>query len=253
MGGGRDMPQLVDARKPEEALMVRLTRHRELSRLLKRGSPEGVRMFVEEVSDFFGALGVEAGLDPDQRPVIAGAIIQDAFSSLVCYCRGHHAAASRLLVARWRAYLGKRSPAAFALHCRPTKEDDQLLSVFSAVVAGTLVTQAKTSRAAAVLTRLASALALSYDDLGRMLGVAGETARRWAGGASEIPEDQMAKLDTADAALTKLQHLFRPSRLPEVIRRPAALFDGEVALEWIRRGRIVDVAERYDRALSYQG
>ena len=43
--------------------------------------------------------------------------------------------------------------------------------------------------------------------------------------------------------------MFRPRRLPEVIRRPAALFDAEPVLEWIERGRIIEVVQRYDRAV----
>jgi len=53
-------------------------------------------------------------------------------------------------------------------------------------------------------------------------------------------------------ALTRLLALFRPERLPEVIQRPADLFDGERALDWIRRGRAAEVADRYEMALSYQ-
>jgi hypothetical protein len=40
--------------------------------------------------------------------------------------------------------------------------------------------------------------------------------------------------------------------LPTGIRRPAELFDGETALAWILRGRIAEVADRYETALLYQ-
>jgi hypothetical protein len=54
-------------------------------------------------------------------------------------------------------------------------------------------------------------------------------------------------------ALDRLLALFQPARLPLAIRRPAELFDGERALDWILRGRIGEAAGRYEIALSYQG
>ena len=102
------------------------------------------------------------------------------------------------------------------------------------------------------MRRLAGALDLSFDELGQMLGVRGETARRWERGLGSIPTDRLADLTTAEAALDRLLGLFRPERLPVAIRRPAELFGGESALDWILRGRIQDVADGYERALSYQ-
>ncbi len=247
------MPQ-VAVRKAEQALAHRLASHRQLVPLLALGSAEGVRTFVVEVSNFFTDLGTKAGVPPDQAPVITGAVVYDAFPSLLCYRRGHRHVASRLLIARWRAYLGQPvSPQDLSVsHCRPTSEDDILLRVFAATVSGLLVEQAKTSRGRIILARLTGALGLSHDDLGHMLGVSGETIRRWAHGKIAVPEQQLAKLDSADAALTRLQALFRPERLPEAIRRPAELFNGERAIDWIQRGRIAEVADRYEMAVSYQ-
>lgn len=244
----------VAVRKAEQALEHRLAGHGQLVRLLALGSAEGVRTFVVEVSNFFTGLGTKAGVPPDQALIITGAVVYDAFPSLLCYRRGHRQAASRLLIARWRAYLGQRvSPRDLvASSCRPTSEDDVLLRVFAATVSGMLVEQAKVSRGRAILARLAGALGLSQDEMGHILGVSGETIRRWGHGKIAVPEQQLAKLDSADAALTRLQALFRPERLPEVIRRPAELFTGERAIDWIQRGRIAEVADRYEMALSYQ-
>jgi len=244
----------VTLRKAEQALEHRLASHRQLVQLLALGSAEGVRTFVVEVSNFFADLGAKEGLAPDQAPVITGAVVYDAFPSLLCYRRGRPHVASRLLLARWRAYLGHPvSPQhLFASHCRPTAEDDILLRVFAATVSGLLAEQAKRSRGRAILAHLTGALGLSYDELGQALGVSGETVRRWAHGKIAVPEQQLAKLDSAEAALTRLQALFRPDRLPEVIRRPAELFNGERAIAWIQRGRIAEVADRYEMALSYQ-
>jgi len=102
------------------------------------------------------------------------------------------------------------------------------------------------------LRSLMTRLELSQDDLGRILGVSGETIRRWERGATGIPAERRAAIIATEAGLQRLQDLFRPERLPTVIRRPAELFDGETALDWILRGRIAEVADRYETVLVYQ-
>ena len=96
-------------------------------------------------------------------------------------------------------------------------------------------------------------LALSYDQLGHAFGVSGETLRRWERGSHEIPADRMASLTEADGVLKRLLAIFKPERLAHVLRRKAALFGDESALDWILRGRIAEVADRYDAAFAYQG
>lgn len=102
------------------------------------------------------------------------------------------------------------------------------------------------------LRALMTRLELSQDDTGRMLGVSGETVRRWERGATGIPADRRAAILAAEAGLRRLQDLFRRERLATAIRRPADLFGGERALDWILRGRIAEVADRYETALLYQ-
>ena len=112
--------------------------------------------------------------------------------------------------------------------------------------------QLGTGRARVALRSLMAHLDLGQDDLGRMFGVSGETIRRWEHSQSRISTAQEARI-LAEAALRRLLDLFRPERLAAAVRRPAELFAGDTAHEWILRGRIVDVAERYETALSYQG
>jgi hypothetical protein len=109
----------------------------------------------------------------------------------------------------------------------------------------------KREKACAVLRALGENLGLSAEDLGTMFGVTGETAGAWQDGAMEIPETTFAKMIAAQTALDRMLWLFRPERLPQVIRRRAEAFDGERALDWILDGRIAEVAERYDTGLSY--
>lgn len=103
-----------------------------------------------------------------------------------------------------------------------------------------------------VLALLMSNLELSFDQLGSMFGVTGEIARRWSQGSHSVPSGRVRQLAAAQAALDRLLNVFRPEALPEVIRRRMELFDGETALDWILRGRIDEVADRYESTLSYQ-
>lgn len=105
---------------------------------------------------------------------------------------------------------------------------------------------------AAILARLGRLFEMSHEDLARIFRVSGETVRRWERGQVRIPDARLAELESMAAAADRLEALFVPSRLPQVIRRPAELFGGEAALDWIERGRISDVASRYEIALRYQ-
>ncbi len=103
------------------------------------------------------------------------------------------------------------------------------------------------------LERLMECLGLSQDQMGRMLDVSGETVRRWKSGATGIPLSRVAELTAAESALNRLLQIFRPERLPLVIRRKAEVFGGKAALDWILDGRIAEVADRYELSLAYQG
>lgn len=102
------------------------------------------------------------------------------------------------------------------------------------------------------LQSLMACLDLSYDNLGRMFDVSGETVRRWEKGTHPIPSERKAEITLAGAALERLLKMFRLERLPETLRRPAQLFDGKTALSWILQGRIAEVADRYEVLLRYQ-
>lgn len=131
--------------------------------------------------------------------------------------------------------------------------DDRLLSQVYDTASRLLLARRHDLEARLALDRLMLRLGLSQDEAARMLGVSGETVRRWQRGAVKIPMPRAAQLLSMGEALDRLLALFQPERLPLAIRRPAELFDGERALDWILRGRIADAAGRYEIALSYQG
>lgn len=102
------------------------------------------------------------------------------------------------------------------------------------------------------LQSLMACLDLSYDDLGRVFNVSGETVRRWEKGSHPIPNERKAEITLAAAALERLLKMFRLERLAEAVRRPAKLFEGKTALSYILQGRIAEVADRYEVLLRYQ-
>jgi hypothetical protein len=67
----------------------------------------------------------------------------------------------------------------------------------------------------------------------------------------QVLDERLDRLKSATEATNLLLRIFRRDRLPEAIRRPAALFGGDSALEWILEGRITEVADLYDRALTF--
>jgi transcriptional regulator with XRE-family HTH domain len=135
---------------------------------------------------------------------------------------------------------------------RPAADGEWLVTYLLAVEE-MVATDLGASRARVALRSLLARLGLSQDDAGRMLGVSGETVRRWERGSIRIPANREAEILAAEAALYRLLELFRPERLAAAIRRPADLFAGDTAYDWILRGRIDAVADRYETALAYQG
>ncbi len=109
----------------------------------------------------------------------------------------------------------------------------------------------KQARAAAILRDLMRCLDISREDAATMFGVTGEIAAGWESGETEVPEIVFARMISASHALGRLREIFRPDRLPQLIRRRADAFGAERALAWILDGRIAEVAEAYDSGLSY--
>jgi hypothetical protein len=185
-----------------------------------------------------------------------------ALANLLAYAaaaaeKGGAPAADALLEAWTRAAvsvepeLSRRVKPWLAVHPLAAPVDAETAALFATYLSRFLAESEAILRARTTLHRLMSHLDLSYDDVGRMFSVAGETARRWTNGASTPASEVLARIGTAEAALGDLLQSFTSEALPAVVRRPAALFDGERALDWILRGRLEEVAARYDRALRY--
>lgn len=217
------------------------------------------RTFVREVSACLEELPRAA--TADVATLVNESTIQAAFPAFLSYRSGYGDRAADLLCRIWintAAALGaldaeEFSPLPPIEPPTPTPEDREYLAVFNIAVSEWLRKVRAGDEARLILRRLMTSLDLSADEVGRMFRVTRETVRRWELGMVAVPTARLVELTSVDGALDRLLSLFLPERLPAVIRRrPTPLFDGESALDWILRGRIREVADRYDRLLSYQ-
>ncbi|HXH06499.1 MAG TPA: hypothetical protein VNI83_07895 [Vicinamibacterales bacterium] len=228
-------------------------RSRALQRELRRSSAAAARRFVAFVAGTTDRLNARAHLGGADAAVVRAGVLSQAFVPLLYVREGRPTEAASLLAATWRTLAG-RPPVRLQLPPVATTESDAaLLELFTLAVTDELLSASRADRGRQIIGRLMTTLRLSFDDLGRVLGVSGETVRRWARGTVAVPEDKLAALDLAGQAVSRLLRLIRLERLPDVIRRPAEAFAGQRALDWILQGRLPEVAERYERELAYQG
>ena len=157
------------------------------------------------------------------------------------------------LLIDFRAALACDPLSSRAAKLQASEWDREFLLVFGLAVAKRLGTEQVTSQARQSLRQLLERLELSTADLSQWLGVPTETVDQWESARTAIPPATRAALAQADDAVSRLLAIFRPERLPQVIRQKADIFEGESARDWILRGRIQDVADLYESAFAYQG
>jgi transcriptional regulator with XRE-family HTH domain len=224
----------------------------------------GIRQLVKTLDECLATINQIAELEGTTGTLVRHTALQACFPALRLSRRGDPEAALRFLLLEWA-----RASAALGLPCSvsglpgepeaalsnlpPDETEHELLAAFNTAVSALLREAEGESRGRGAVRRLMTHLDLSFDQVGRALGVSGETVRRWERGSHEIPAERMADLLRTDAALDRLLGVFRAERLAAVVRRQAELFSGERALDWIFRGRIGEVADRYEVTLSYQG
>jgi len=254
----------------EEALGVLQGHLGEAEALLTRLHPPtlgAVRRLAEGLAAGVSSLNERAGLaEPHAGAVLRWALSDPSLAVLVG--EGRSALAAAELAERWRSAAVRvagaggdevAEPAALYAAGPPpagsrlAPEDlAELVAAWPLAVAELVLTEGAQARGRAALRRLMVHLGLSQNDLGRMLGTTGETVRRWEARAVRMPEERVAELTAAEGALARLLALLKPEHLREAVRRKAGLFDGERALDWILRGRLAEVANRYEVALAYQ-
>jgi len=234
---------MVSPREAKEVIRRHLGPPKELRRRLDPPSFEGFQLALSRVERSVEELDRRKGMPVDPILVAAVALCL-VLEVLVPYLRGRTNEAARILAQRYSTLRSVGS--------KPTTDREKLFRAYLQSAAAGAAEALQSQRGVGVLSRLASDLKLSFDDIGYMLKVSGETVRRWARGTISIPDDHLATLDLLRVALNRLETMFLPDRLPQVIRRQADLFAGERAVDWILRGRLQDVADRYEVLLRYQ-
>jgi DNA-binding transcriptional regulator YiaG len=248
-----------------QKIVVReLARNPRLPKRLGVLSRDAVLAFLRVLDRCFAALNRAAGFRNGREVVIRETALQNSFAALLAYLNSEADAANFLLSA-WsnaaRLFGGSRKTDLPRVDCEPLEGAGRFseetfreyLATYNTALAELLREHVVEPKARQLIRELLARLDVSYDELGRVLQVSGETVRRWEKGASEIPTRKLAFIETAAHALRRILRIIRPASLPSVIRRPAGLFDGATALDWIRAGRIGEVADRYEVAFAYQG
>jgi DNA-binding transcriptional regulator YiaG len=234
---------------------------------LLKGAPsiEATIVFLRILDRCLVRLNRQARLGKKLDVILRETALQRGFPAFLTYSRSSMDRASECVLATWTeaAHLlgkeGVREPQEIlcgtgqALTGISEELFRDYLSTYNLAFAEILREHMVEPRAQQTIQELLQGFDLSYDDLGRVLEVSGETVRRWAKGASSVPKQKLAVIDVAGNALRRLLRIIRPEVLPSVVRRPAELFGGLSALDWIRSGRFAEVADRYETTFAYQG
>lgn len=260
------MPAHAPSANNWSTLRARLARtfDDDLAVRLREPNLDAVAAFIQRVDDAVAGLNRLAHLPDDISPLVEASVVQASLLSLLSCRSGNRALAADLLAQTWSSQASAFGvdaawvphvtlpDAAMLLHKPGDVDLPEVLALFNLAVGDHLRKRAGADEGRAILRRTFTLLGLSHDEAALIFRVRGETIRRWEQGITRISDERLAVLHTIDAALDRLSRLFRPDRLRSVVRRAADLFDGERALDWILRGRIAEVADRYDMALSYQ-
>lgn len=90
------------------------------------------------------------------------------------------------------------------------------------------------ARVRSPLDRAASVLGVSRTELAHLFGVRRQAVEQWA--ARGVPAERQEKLATLDAIVDLLTAKLKADRIPAVVRRPAAAYNGRSVLEAIAAG-----------------
>lgn len=225
-----------------------------------------VRRWVEWVLLGVDRLNTRFLVDPDASPLVRELVLQNAFLACVYSWHGRAEIGKASLVHAWidsSLLVGLdtelfRNLRNLWVHHVPTfnvnltSQDAELLAIFNAAVGEQFLAERAEWQGRQIVRDLIVRLGLARDEVASMLHVSVETLDDLESGRTTIPTESLAQLRAASTALSKLLSIFRPERLPQIIRRDAELFDGKPAVEWIVSGRITEVAERYESILAYQ-
>ena len=90
-------------------------------------------------------------------------------------------------------------------------------------------------RIASELAHVLTVWDLSRTEAGRLFGVTRQAISKWIDGAG-VPADRAAQIADLAAATDLLEHYLKASRIPAVVRRPAAALGGRSLLDLVAAG-----------------
>jgi DNA-binding transcriptional regulator YiaG len=232
----------------------------------ERRDLETVRRWLDWILAGVDRLNTRFFIDSTALPLVRELVLQNGFLACVYSWHGGAEIGKASLVHTWidsSVFAGLdeellRNVRNLWVHEIPkskfhlTSADSEMLAIFNAAVAERLLAERAAWQGRQAVRDLMVRLGLGAEEVAAMLHVPVETLTGWESGLAAIPADKAAQLQAATRALSKLLGIFRPDRLPQVIRRRVELFEGQSAAEWIISGKITEVAERYETAFAYQ-
>jgi DNA-binding XRE family transcriptional regulator len=85
------------------------------------------------------------------------------------------------------------------------------------------------------LERIRHVFDLSLTQLGELFGVSRQAVTQWL--ETGVPEDRLEKVATVASIADLFEYRLRTERVPGIVRREAAAYDGLTALEMIKQNR----------------
>lgn len=225
-----------------------------------------VRRFVELVGQAVANLNHAVGLEEDPERLVRQGVLQAGFPVLSAFRRGLTSFAARELVSVWRRTTETFTERPIPIELPQSAEqplpvdrlliseirtDLELLPTYQAVVLQVCADEDGERVARRALEKLMTVLDLTARECARMIGASPASVKAWQAGTASPPKKTAAHLTQAEAALDRLLTMFRPERLPLVIRRHAPAFGGRPALDLILEGRITEVVDHYSLSLRY--
>lgn len=261
------MPELInrDVDRATQAVRQRFLDDRTLVERLQKPDLDSLLAFVRFASECIERLNKAARLEPEWASLVWVNALQSSLPVVVCHRHKRNEWAFEQLFAVWRTSLcvwGQEVPPIAPRERHRERRhrdwthlahDFEYVVTFNLAVAEVIKERFGGARARTILEKVRTLLSMSFDDVGRMLKVSGETVRRWERGASAVPPAHMATLASMGSALDRMVQLIKPERLPQAISRKADLFGGRTARELILEGAIEQVANQYELALRFQG
>jgi DNA-binding XRE family transcriptional regulator len=174
--------------------------------------------------------------DIKRWPSHASSVLLDAealeapFSSWITKTNDVGLGACAALIQKMREITPGLHPIALAVNALPHwEQSDSQIRAFRRHVSAAL------NESDPALERIRHVFDLSLTQLGGLFGVSRQAVTQWL--ETGVPEDRLEKVATVASIADLFEYRLRTERIPGVVRREAAAYDGLTALEMIKENR----------------